>query len=293
MKPKIIVLTGPTAAGKTSLSLSLANKFNAEVISADSKQVYKGLDVGTDKIKLTNNRSSGIRHHLIDVAGPRRTFTVAQYKKLAKKAIKQILKRGRVPMIVGGSPFYIEALIYDLNFPEVKPNQTLRKNLKKKSTKSLLTLLKNLDPERAGSVDPSNRVRLFRAIEIAKTLGKIPPLSHSSLYTPLILGLNVPDKILRQRINHRVDKRFSAIAAEIKSLRRQKLSFKRLVSFGLEYRYVSWYLVGKIDKKEATEKSKIATWQFARRQKTYFKRLPIVWIKNQRGAETKIKKFLD
>jgi len=292
MKPKIIVLTGRTAAGKTSLSLSLANKFNAEIISADSRQVYRGMDVGTDKIKLTNNRAHGIRHHLIDVASPRRTFTVAQYKKLAKKAIKQILKRGRVPMIVGGSPFYIEALIYDFDFPEVKPNKVLRNMLRNKTASQLFTMLKKLDLSRAETVDENNKVRLIRAIEIAKTLGKIPPLSHSSPYDPLVLGLNIPEKILRQRINQRVDKRFSAIVSEIKSLRRQKLSFKRLVSFGLEYRYISWYILGKIDKKEALEKSKIATWQFAKRQKTYFKRLPVSWIKNQREAEGKIRKFL-
>ena len=289
MKPKLIVLTGQTTAGKTSLSLSLAKKYNCEIISADSRQVYRGMDIGTDKIK----DKKGIKHYLLDVASPKRTFTVARYSTLAKAAVKQILKKSKMPLMVGGTGFYIEALIYDLQFPKVKPNKMLRNMLRNKTASQLFAMLKKLDANRAEAVDENNKVRLVRAIEIAKTLGRVPPLSRSSPYTLLILGLQVSNAKLKSKINRRVDKRFSSIVAEIKRLRSQKMSFKRLISLGIEYRFISYYLMGKIDKQEALEQSKTATWQFAKRQKTYFKRLPIVWVKKQREAEKKIKEFLE
>jgi len=302
------------------LSIKLAKKFNGEIISADSRQVYKGLDIGTDKIPIspaTHRRRraaaksstpsndgvsyQGVRHYLIDVASPKQTFTVAKWKKTAKQAVQEIVRKNKLPIIVGGTGFYIEALAYDLNFPEVKPNQALRKKLKKLPAEKLYQRLQKLDPKRAEDIDKNNPVRLIRAIEIAAALGKVPGLSHSSHqtlsqskgpYNPLILGLKKPDKVLRQRINLRVEKRAHKIISEIKTLRKQNLSYKRLISFGLEYKYYSLYLLGKLTKKQAIEESKTATWRFARRQKTFFKRLPVIWVGNNRHAEAKIKDFL-
>lgn len=299
---KIIILTGPTASGKTALSIKLAGKFDGEIISADSRQVYKGLTVGTDKVKLKNGKAVGIRHHLIDIASPKRTFTVAQWKKLAERAISAIHKQNKIPLIVGGTGFYIEALLYNLDFPAVKPKAALRKGLAKLSLAQLMKNLEYLDPERAATVDPHNKVRLIRAIEIAMAIGKVPPLRSPSppvgegrvrgKYDALILGIKKSDNELRSRINKRVVERADAIIREIKKLRRQGLSLKRLINFGLEYRFYSLYLQRALTKEQAINKSKTATWRFGRRQYTFLKRLPVVWIKTGAEAEAEIKQFL-
>ena len=306
MKPKIIVLTGPTASGKTALSLKLANSVlrgKAEIISADSRQVYRGLNIGTGKVRLKNGRAAGIPHDLIDVASPRRTFTVAQYLKLANAAIKKILKNSKIPFIVGGTGFYIESLLAGNSPPQVKPNLELRKGLEKLSTEKLYKKLKQADPRRAKTIDRHNKRRLIRALEIIESLGHVPPLPRRDPPAEragrlgersLILGLKLPDQTLRQRINRRVDTRLAGIIKEVKTLRQaQGMSWKRLINFGLEYRFVSWYLQGKLPKEEALEKLKIAIWQFARRQYTYLKRLPVLLIRDQPQAENKIKKFLE
>lgn len=294
---KLIVLLGPTASGKTALSLKLARKFNCEIISADSRQVYRGMDIGTGKIKLKNHKAAGIRHHLIDVASPRKTFTVARYQKLGRKVLNQILQKGKIPIIVGGTGHYIEALVYNQKFPAVKPNLKLRRELEKLSAVQLLGRLQKKDPERAKTIESKNKRRLIRALEIVAQLGKVPPSPSPSPQGRgigiLILGTKRSDSELRKAINRRVDARGSGIIKEIKALRQQGISFRRLINFGLEYRYFSWYLIGQISKAEATSKLKTATRQFAKRQYTWFKRLPVVWIKTQKEAETELTKFLD
>lgn len=295
MNIKLVVLTGPTASGKTQLALKLARKFRGEIVSADSRQVYRGLDIGTGKIRRL--------HHLVDVASPKRTFTVAQYQKLAQEAIRKIIKKGKLPIIVGGSGFYIEALVYDLKLPKVKPNLRLRKRLAKLSTEALFKRLKKQGPRRAASIERKNKRRLIRALEIIEELGRVPPPSvHPHLwgrkgggkkYNALLLGRKLRNHELKKRINRRVDVRLNGIIREIKKLRRQGVSFSRLINFGLEYKYFSLYLEGKLSKNEAAAQLKTATWQFARRQYNYLKRLPVVWVSNQRQAEKQIKKFLD
>jgi len=168
-KPKIIVIAGPTASGKTSFSVQLAKKFNGEVVSADSRQVYRKLDIGTEKV--TKREMRGVPHHLMDVASPRRAFSVTRYKQLAEKAVESILKRGKMPIIAGGTGLYIDSVVYDRTYPEVKPNIPLRKSLEKKTEQELYAMLKKLDSRRAKDVDPKNKRRLVRAIEIAKQLG--------------------------------------------------------------------------------------------------------------------------
>ncbi|MBI3632711.1 MAG: tRNA (adenosine(37)-N6)-dimethylallyltransferase MiaA, partial [Candidatus Vogelbacteria bacterium] len=174
VKPKILVVLGPTATGKSDLAVKLAEKFNGEVISADSRQVYKGMDIGSGKI--TRREMKQIPHHMLDIISPKKVFTVSDFKKLTEEKIKDILRRDKLPIICGGTGFYIQSIINDLNIPEVTANIPLRKKLEKWSIDRLNAELKKLDSNRASGIDNKNPVRLIRAIEIATAIGKIPKL---------------------------------------------------------------------------------------------------------------------
>ncbi len=268
---KIIVVCGPTATGKSDYAVELAKNINGEVISADSRQVYKGLDIGSGKI--TKKEMRGVPHHLLDVANPKRVFNVAQYKSLAEKAIKDILKRNRTPIICGGTGFYIDAVVFDQNFPEVKPDKTLRKQLSLKSPSELFEELQKLDPDRALDIDPHNKVRLIRAIEIAKTLGSVPKIERKQKYNIEWIYLDFPDEVLKKRIHDRLLKRMrTGMLAEVKRLHEEGVSWKRLESLGLEYRYLSLYLQGKLSKQEMLAQLEFAIWHYAKRQRTWFKK---------------------
>ncbi|MBI4708741.1 MAG: tRNA (adenosine(37)-N6)-dimethylallyltransferase MiaA [Candidatus Portnoybacteria bacterium] len=171
---KLIIVLGPTASGKSDLAVSLAKKINGEVISADSRQVYKGLDIGSGKI--TKEEMQGIPHCLLGVADPKRRFSVAQYKKLAQVAIKKIQRQGKIPIICGGTGFYIQAVVDNIALPEVKPDWKLRKQLEKFNTDELFKKLKKLDPRRSRNIDSHNQRRLIRALEIVIKSGKPVPL---------------------------------------------------------------------------------------------------------------------
>src|SRR3989338_9750335 len=159
---KLIVILGPTSSGKTDLSIKLAKKFNGEVVSADSRQVYNGMDIGSGKI--TKKEMQGIPHYLLDVANPKRKFTVSQYQKLALFAIKKIQNKGKIPFLVGGSGLYIQSIVDGIIIPEVKPDWKLRKKLEKKNNKELYSMLFKIDPTRAKSIDKNNSRRLIRAL---------------------------------------------------------------------------------------------------------------------------------
>ena len=171
-KQKLIVVIGPTASGKTGLSIALAKKYDGEVISADSRQIYRGLDMGTEKV--TKKEMSGVPHYCIDVASPKRTYTVEQWRREAQKAIDSMTKRNKLPIVAGGTAFYVESLVYGTSFPSVKPNVQLRKELQKKTVEELFSILKKLDPKRAKTIEQKNPRRLIRAIEIATELGQVP-----------------------------------------------------------------------------------------------------------------------
>ena len=173
-KRKIIVILGPTASGKSALAVKIAKKINGEIISADSRQVYKGLDIGTGKI--TRKEMGGVPHYCLDVVSPKKIFTVADFKKCAEKAIEKIFAKNKIPIIVGGTGLYIQAVVDNIVLPEVKPNWRLRKELEKKTTEEMFKMLKKLDPERAKNIDAKNPRRLIRAIEITKEIGKMPKL---------------------------------------------------------------------------------------------------------------------
>ncbi len=299
-----IVIMGPTASGKSDLAILLAEKYDGEIISADSRQVYHGMDIGTGKVpRDTVGRhpglepgsyyySEGIRHHLIDVASPKRTYNVTHFVRDAKRAIADIQKRGKTPIICGGTGFWIQALIEDSPFPAVKPNLALRKKLEKFSTEELFEQLKKTDPVRAKSIDAQNKVRLIRALEICEALGTVPvPISHKlSANSYLIIALNPSQEILHHNISVRLDKRLEqGMVAEVETLRASGLSWKRLESFGLEYKYVALLLQKKITLDEMKERLEFEIRHYAKRQLTWLRRFekshPLHWVATSAEAE--------
>lgn len=271
---KIIVVCGPTATGKSDYAVALAQKINGEIVSADSRQVYTGLDIGSGKI--TQREMKRIPHHLLDVANPKRVFSVAQYKRLADKAIKDMLKRGKTPIVCGGTGFYIDAIVYDQNLPEVKPDYALRKQLEKLSTEELANKLEILDVERFETIDTKNRVRLIRAMEIATALGKVPKTTRIKKYDVEWHYLDFPDDVLKKRIHDRLLKRMKdGMVAEVKRLHAEGISWKRLESLGLEYRYLALYVQNKLSKADMLTQLELAIWHYAKRQRTWFKKYAV------------------
>ena len=290
--PQIIVILGPTASGKSNLAVWLAKKLNSEVISADSRQVYRGLDIGSGKI--TKKEMAGVAHHLLDVADPKKVFSIDQYQKLATRAINDILKRGKTPIICGGTGFYIDAIVDGRIWPAVTPNKKLRAELNKKTSAELLTELKKLDPKRVQTIDIKNPVRLIRAIEIATALGSVPKIKKKPRYNVLKIGLNPGLEILKNNIHNRLTKRLhQGMLAEAKKLHDDGVSWRRLEALGLEYRYQALFLQGKITKTEMIKQIEKESLKYAKRQMTWFKRdKNIFWNKNKTQINNLTKKFL-
>ncbi len=286
-KPKIIVILGQTATGKSDFAVQIAKKIDGEIISADSRQVYKGMDLGTGKI--TKKEMRGVPHYLLDVTSPKKVFSVSDFKKLADKKIEDILARGKTPIICGGTGFYIDAVVDGVILPEVEPNEKLRSTLSKKSVEKLFEMLKKLDKSRAKSIDKNNKVRLIRAIEIAKALGKVPKVKSQSKYKVTKIGLTLPDEILKEKIKARLLARIKrGMLREIKKLHDSGVSWKRMEMLGLEYRYGAVYLQGKITKQEMIEKLNTEIWHYAKRQKTWFKRdKNITWLDPRKNRLSK------
>lgn len=298
-KSKLIVILGQTATGKSDFAVNIAKKFNGEIISADSRQVYKGMDLGTGKV--TKKEMGGVPHYMLDIVSPKnKTFSVSNYQKLASKKIKDILSKKKIPIICGGTGYYIDSIINGISFPEVPPNEKLRKKLYSMSAIALFEYLKKIDPRRARNIDANNKVRLVRAIEIAKALGKVPKINkNDSPFDVIKIGLAFPQEELKERIYIRLIKRIKmGMLKEMENLHKSGLSWKKMESFGLEYRYSAFYLQGKINKKEMVEKLFSQIWHFAKRQNTWFKRdKDTIWINptkktNVARAEKEIIKFL-
>ena len=307
---KIIVVLGPTASGKSDLAVKIAKKIFAfgggEIISADSRQVYRGLDIGSGKI--TKKEMQGISHYLINVASPKRIFTVSQYQKLAKKALADILKRGKIPIICGGTGLYIDSIIYNTKFPEVTPQPKLRKKLEKVSTEELFKKLQKLDPQRAKNIDYHNRRRLIRALEIIITTGKPVPNILATIdgnknipYKILKIGIKKSPEELKKLIKKRLLARLRGknnMIKEVENLHQNPpvgggLSWQRLDNLGLEYRYVSRYLRGLITKKEMIEILEKEIWRYAKRQMTWFKRdQNIIWTDSPQKVFSTIQGWL-
>ena len=302
---KIIVIVGPTASGKSDLGIKIARKINGEIISADSRQVYRGMDIGTGKVPQdrsneTRYYSSEIRHHLINVVSPKRQFTANNFKKLGEKAIKEIIAKNKVPVIVGGTGFYIDVLLGRMSVAEVPPNPELRKRLEKKSVTHLFKLLSTLDPQRSKNIDPKNKRRLIRALEIyiegrklkvESSLKTTPHLPHSTFKT---LWIGLKPKSLEKRIKQRLNKRLQGgMVKEVINLHKQGVSWKRLDDFGLEYRWVSRYLNKNINYKDMKSGLLREITKYSKRQMTWFKRnKEIHWLKNLKEAAGLVNQFI-
>ncbi len=270
-KKQLLAIVGPTAVGKSSLSVKIGRKKDGEVISADSRQVYRRLNIATGKI--TQEQMQGVPHHLLNVADPDEEFSVYNYKELADKRIQKTHERNKLPILCGGSGFYIQAVIDDLVFPDVPPNETLREKLRERSTADLFAELQKKDPRRAEEIDENNPRRLIRALEIVEALGKVPKLEKRERFDTLQIGLQLPDKKLKQNIIKRTKERFDqGMVSEAKKLHSDGLSLDRMRELGLEYKHLADYLEKKIDKESLFERIVQGDWQYAKRQRTWFQK---------------------
>lgn len=284
----LIVLTGPTAVGKTELSIELAKKVNGEIISADSIQVYKGFDVGSAKI--TKEEMQGICHHLIDVLEPTESFNIALFKDMAKAAVKDIQSRGKLPIITGGTGFYIQSLIYDIDFTENEDDgyrATLEKLLQEKGPMYIHNMLRDIDPKSADSIHYNNSKRVIRALEYYHQTGEQISThneresSKTSPYNFAYFVLNCPRDILYERIDKRVDIMVNqGLVEEVRALVNDFNLTSDMVSMqGLGYKEILQYLKGEITLDEAIYIIKRDTRHFAKRQLTWFKReKDVIWV---------------
>jgi tRNA dimethylallyltransferase len=291
-KPKIIAIVGPTASGKTSLSIFLAQKLGGEVISADSRQVYRGLDIGTGKV--TKTEMAGVPHHLLDVISPKKQFTVDDFVRLATKAYANVLQNNSIALIVGGTGLYVDTFLGRMSYPEVPPNPKLRAQLEKKNAAQLFALLQKLDPRRAANIEKENPRRLVRAIEIAKAIGQSPLPTLEQKYDVLWLGINPPQETLYKNIHTRLlDRITQGMVVEAQKLHTNGLSYKRMDALGLEYRSLSQLLQNKVSKEEFVTGLERAIQHYAKRQIRWFKRnKEIHWVSGKTEALRLAKEFL-
>lgn len=272
MKPKVLVIVGPTASGKSALAVSIAQKYNGEVISADSRQVYKDLNIGTAKI--TKEEMQGVPHHLIDVADIHTVYNASDFKRDATEAILDITQRGKLPIIAGGTFFYVDTLLGKIQAPEVSPNPALREKLEALDTHALYESLLKLDPRRAADIDKDNKRRLIRALEVVEALGAVPEQSSTELpYDVLMLGIETDKKDLRARIKARAPEWLSnGFKQEIQALLQSGISKERLAEIGFEYQIGVELLEGALTEDAFLEVFEQKNWQYAKRQLTWLKR---------------------
>jgi tRNA dimethylallyltransferase len=280
--PKLVVVAGPTASGKSALGIALAQEFRGEIVSADSRQVYRGLDIGSAKV--TPEERALVPHHLLDVADPREVYTVARFQRAAIQAIDAILARGHQPFLVGGSPHYIQAVVDHLDIPPLPPQPELRAQLEARPLEDLLAELARLDPASAATIDRRNPRRVIRALEVCLVTGR--PFSEqrgsaAPLYNCLLLAIDWPRAELYARIDRRVDERMEqGMVEEVRRLLAEGISHERLEAFGLEYRFISRLLRGEfVSESEMVQRLKFAIHDFTRRQLTWLRKdQRITWI---------------
>ncbi|MFA6132250.1 MAG: tRNA (adenosine(37)-N6)-dimethylallyltransferase MiaA [Patescibacteria group bacterium] len=276
MKPKIIIIVGPTASGKSGLAEAIAEKFNGEILCVDSRTVYRGMDIGTakDSGDLVGDVKA-LRLHGLDLVGPNQEMNGALFKDYADKTITEILSRGHLPILVGGTGLWMDMIVDNLEMPEVEPDLTLRAELEKQSEEDLFAEFEKLDPVGAEVIDRHNKRRLVRALEVCKKTGR--PFSElrkkgEGKYDALWLGLDVPKEVLDERINVRVDEMIKqGLLKEVKQLK-EKYGCEVYAMSGIGYQEICRHLNGEISLAEAIEEIKKNTRQYAKRQRTWFKR---------------------
>jgi tRNA dimethylallyltransferase len=271
-KPHVIVIVGPTSSGKSDYAIQLAKTCNGEIISADSRQIYKELDLGTGKV--TKEEMEGIPHHMLSVYNLTEDVGVARYAFETLPIIHDILSRNKTPIICGGTGQYIDALIYNNTFPQVEPDKNLRDELEIKSTEELYQLLTEKDPRRAGHIDKHNRVRLIRALEIIAKLGIVPEEQEKELRFNVTLYLmDISREYLKEKIITRVDRRFAlGMLAEGKAIYDKGYHGKILKKFGLEYVVMGNYFDGELTFSEMRDLLISQSYKYAKRQQTWNKK---------------------
>ncbi|MBP3523057.1 MAG: tRNA (adenosine(37)-N6)-dimethylallyltransferase MiaA [Clostridia bacterium] len=274
--PKVVAVVGTNASGKSALGIELAKKYNAEIISADSRQVFRGLDLGSGKV--TPEETQGVPHHLIDVREPNEFFSMADFQRLSYQAIDEIRGRGRLPMIVGGTGLYVDSVLDGYLLSDKEPDLAYRAELEKLTTPQLYDMLLALKPD--AQVEKNNRNRVMRMIERIHDGDDATP-GKQARFESLRLGVSWPREVLNQRIDERLERRLEqGMIEEVQRLMDEGATTEFLLGLGLEYKFITQYLIGEIsDKQVMLDKLAIAIKQFAKRQMTWFRRNPeIVWL---------------
>ena len=290
MKPKLIVIEGTNASGKSALGVQMAKEYGGEIISADSRQVYARMDLGSGKI--TREEMEGVPHHLLDVRQPGEFFSMADYQALAYEAIDGILARGRLPFLVGGTGLYVDAVADGYVLSEKKPDPALRAHLETFSTPELYEMLKARIPDT--EIDPRNRHRVMRALEKLEA-GDEGPSPRAPRYSVLRFGVTWPREILKQRIDERLERRLNqGMTEEVRRMLEDGVPEEFLVKLGLEYKYLTWYLTGKMGYEEMKEELAKAIKRFAKRQMTWFRKTPgLIWLEMEKDPLSQARPYLE
>ena len=301
-KKKVIVICGPTASGKTALSIELAKKINGEIISCDSMQIYKDMNIGT--AKPTQEEMQGIKHYLIDIISPNERYSVADYKRDAKKAIKEIINKGKIPIVVGGTGLYIDSLIYEIEYQDIQFDENYRKELEKQVEEKGLDYLykkaKEIDPQAIEKISQNDKKRILRILEIYKATGKnktqqeIESRKKEVEYDYHVYAIDWDREELYNRINKRVDIMIKqGLIEEVKKILEKYKEFPTAMQ-DLEYKEIVKYIEGKTTKEEMIEKIKMETRRYAKRQLTWFrKNKQTIWLKGKDNLQNNIKIILE
>lgn len=301
-KSQVIVIGGPTASGKTALAIELAKRCNGEIISADSMQIYQEMDIGTAKPSMEERE--GIPHYLLDFVSPDQRYSVADYQKEARKTIKEILAKGKTPIVVGGTGLYIDSIIYEIEYPSIEFDELYREKLEKMAEKEGLELLyeqaKKIDPEAILKISPKDKKRILRILEIYHATGKtkteqeIESRKKELEYHYPMYVLNWDREILYERINRRVDNMIEqGLIDEVKKMKQKYQHFPTAMQ-GLGYKEVIEYLEGDLTKEEMIEKIKQETRRYAKRQLTWFrKNKQTIWLDGANDRQNNVMIILE
>ncbi|MER3406842.1 MAG: tRNA (adenosine(37)-N6)-dimethylallyltransferase MiaA [Patescibacteria group bacterium] len=288
---KAIFITGPTSSGKSDLAIWLAKKINGEIINADSRQVYKYLNWGSGKISKKEQKL--VKHYLLSIASPKKNYSLGRWLNDVNKVIKKIYRKNKIPIFCGGTILYLRALKEGWILPKVKPDYKLRKKLEKFSLEELIEKIKKINPDGLKKLDLKNKRRVIRRLEIILKTKKPPELIKNPQYDLLILAPYLEEKKLFKKIKKRLIQRVPKIIKEIKKLRKMGISFKRIINWGLEYKWFGLFVKGEIDLKTALEKCYQDTLRFTKRQIRELKKIEGVnWVKNKIEAYQKVKAWL-